>query len=235
MWILWFVIGAGMGSVANALIDRLPRGESWVKGRSHCDKCGHVLGISDLIPLLSYVLLGGKCRYCHKKIPVRNFLVELVMAVGISYLGYLSGLSYLMGIFFVTVVIAVMDWETRLVSEWLVGLWLILVILANWGNWANWTGTVVGVGVIGGIWAISRGKAMGFGDVEIAAVMGWWLGWMGVAVALWVAFVSGAIIGVIKGIKGKKGLRGEIAFGPFLIFGSWMAYIWGERLWNLIF
>ena len=59
MLAVWFVIGAGMGSVANALIDRLPRGESWVKGRSHCDKCGHVLNIFDLIPLLSFVWLRG--------------------------------------------------------------------------------------------------------------------------------------------------------------------------------
>ena len=122
--LLWFVIGAAAGSTANAVIDRLPRHESWFRGRSHCDKCGHVLGLLDLIPLLSYLVLGGKCRYCRKKIANRNFGVELLL--GLSFMvigGHLLSL-----IVWVTVVIAVMDWETRLVSEFLVLVWGILVI-----------------------------------------------------------------------------------------------------------
>ena len=230
-----------MGSVANALIDRLPRGESWIKGRSHCDKCGHVLNIFDLIPLLSYLLLGGRCRYCRSPIPYRNFLVELILGLAfVVILGH--SLAYdsllLTAIFFVTVEIAVMDWGTKLVSEALVVTWGGLAVMTNWTNMTygtNMLGLIVGVGVIGGIWAISRGKAMGFGDVEIAAVMGWWLGWRGIAVALWVAFVSGAFIGVIKGIKGKKGLKGEIAFGPFLILGTWVAYFAGDIIWRWLF
>src|SRR3989344_5493756 len=99
MGILWFIAGVIAGSAANALIDRLPRGESWVRGRSKCDSCKHELGFWDLIPLLSYLWLRGRCRYCRKKIPMRNFWVELGLGVGfflISYLGNLGDLSYLM-------------------------------------------------------------------------------------------------------------------------------------------
>ena len=238
MLAVWFVIGAGMGSVANALIDRLPRGESWVKGRSHCDKCGHVLNIFDLIPLLSFVWLRGKCRYCHKPISVRNFVVELILGLAfVVIIGH--SLAYnslsLAAIFFVTVVIAVMDWETRLVSEWLVLIWGGLVVVGGGTGVGNVWGTLVGVGVIGGIWVVTRGRAMGFGDVEIATVMGWWLGWRGIAVALWVAFVSGAIIGVVRVIRGIGGIKSEIAFGPFLLLGSWVAYFWGNIIWRWVF
>ncbi len=82
---------------------------------------------------------------------------------------------------------------------------------------------------------MGRGGGRGFGDVESAAVTGWWLGWPGIAVALWVAFVSGAIIGVIRVIRGIGGIKSEMAFGPFLILGSWIAYIWGENLIKLVF
>lgn len=238
MLLILFTIGAGMGSVANALIDRLPRGESWVKGRSHCDKCGHVLGILDLIPLLSYLVLSAKykgCRYCHKPIPVRNFLVELILGLAFMViLGHTWAYDsfVLIGIFFITIVIAVMDWETRLVSETLVGLWLVLVVLGGWGDWV---GALVGLGVIGGIWAVTRGKAMGFGDVEIATVMGWWLGWPRIVPALWVAFVSGAIIGIWQLAVGKLKMKSEIAFGPFLVFGAWVAYFVGDIMIKYVF
>jgi leader peptidase (prepilin peptidase)/N-methyltransferase len=134
-----------------------------------------------------------------------------------------------------------MDWETKLVSEAMVAVWGGLVVILNMTNMSYMTymwGAVVGVGVIGGIWAASRGRAMGFGDVEISAVMGWWLGWPGVAVALWVAFVSGAIVGLICliGRIGQiKGLKSEMAFGPFLILGSWVALLWGGKLITWIF
>ena len=108
------------------------------------------------------------------------------------------------------------------------------------GNTSSFTvaqliGTAVGVGLIGGVWAVSRGRAMGFGDVEIAAVMGWWLGWPKIAVGLWVAFIIGAIVGSYQLSVGKARLKSEIAFGPFLIIGAWIGYIWGSNLWNLIF
>ena len=219
-----------MGSVANAVIDRLPRGESWLRGSSHCDKCNHVLGIWDLIPIFSYLTLGGKCRYCQSPIPYRNLVVELLMGMGFVALSW-----QLWAIFWVTVVIAVMDWETHMVSELLVVIWGILIIAGNFQFSSSFLGLLVGLGLIGGVWAVSRGRAMGFGDVEIAAVMGWWLGWPKIAPALWVAFVSGAIIGVIRLMRRIGGLKSEIAFGPFLLIGAWVSYIWGTYLWNLMF
>jgi leader peptidase (prepilin peptidase)/N-methyltransferase len=195
-----FLIGVAMGSAANALIDRLPRNESWFKGRSKCDKCRHALNGKDLIPIFSYISLKGRCRYCRSPIPYRNLILEIIL--GLSFIvinGHSLSFNSLLLSFIavISVIIAVMDWETMMVSEALIVVWGGLVILANWANaanWANWGGVLVGVGLIGGLWVVSRGRAMGFGDVEIAAVVGWWLGWPKVLIGLWAAFVSGAVV-----------------------------------------
>ncbi len=224
-----------MGSAANALIDRLPRNESWVSGRSHCDKCKHVLNWYDLLPVFSYLLVKGKCRYCKSPIPPRNLLVEMFLGLAFIVLSWkfsvVSGQTILLfGILWVTTIIAVMDWETKLVSEAIVITWAVLVLMSVGLSLSPLVGVVTGVGIIGGIWAATKGKAMGFGDVEIAAVMGYWLGWQNTLVGLWLAFVTGAIVGVYQIIKGKKKLKSEIAFGPFLVIGAWMAYFWGDTI-----
>ena len=154
-------LGAVAGSAANAVIDRLPRRESWLRGRSRCDKCGHVLGVWDLIPVFSYVVLQGKCRYCHRSIAVRNLLVELVMAGSFVYLSNLGNLSYL-GILWITLIIAVMDWETQLVSDWLVLFWGGLAVVSSGIGMGNMWGAAVAVGVVvvGGM-GFLLGRSMG--------------------------------------------------------------------------
>jgi leader peptidase (prepilin peptidase) / N-methyltransferase len=227
--ILLFIMGIVLGSAGNAIIDRMPYKISWLKGRSKCDNCKHELSWKDLVPLLSYLSLQGRCRYCHKKIPVRNFLFELFMGVGFVAL---STSPLLLPLFWVTMVIAVMDWETKLVSDLLVVGWFIAVLLTL--NYQLFTTNLIGLGVgvllIGGLWAATRGRGMGFGDVEIAGAMGLWLGWPKVGIGLWIAFVIGAIYGIYQIIKRKAGMRSEIAFGPFLILGAWIAYFWGDAL-----
>ncbi len=228
--ILFGLVFLGMmaGSVANAVIYRLPRNISWIRGHSKCNHCKHELGFWDLIPILSYLLLGGRCRYCKKSIGSRYLFVELLMGLGFGLLAN----PLLCAIFWVTIVIAFMDWETKLVSEALVLIWAILVIGSR--N-INVGGALIGILLIGGIWAITRGKAMGFGDVEIAGVMGLWLGWPKIAAALWVAFIVGGVFGAWQMIRHKKNLKSQIAFGPFLIVGVWVAYFWGDMIIKYVF
>lgn len=265
--VIFFVFGAVFGSAANALIDRLPKNISWTKGRSVCDSCNHELKIIDLIPIVSYLSLinnaplhpplnlrGGNlsrwfsasCRYCQSPIPSRNFWVEILMGaafvvINSHMLSYSSVLLSL--IFWVTTIIAVMDFETRLVADVMVIVWGVLVFFNNQISITNnqiifnslnlksdFLGLLVSIGIIGGIWLFSKGKAMGAGDIGIAAVMGWWLGWPNIAAGLWVAFVTGAVYGVIKLIKRSSKLRDEVAFGPWLILGCWVGFLFGEKL-----
>jgi len=224
MTLLMFITGAV------AVIYRLPRGLSWVRGRSRCPECKHNLGFWDLIPVLSWVMLRGKCRYCHSPIPYRYLLVELLLgsAFTVSYLSNLGILSYFM--IWVTTVIAVMDWETMLVSDWMVLIWAGLAILSHLGDLSNLSylgGAVLGIGVIGGIWMISKKKAMGEGDIG--------LGWPRLVPALWISFVAGAAYGLWLLVLGKKTMKSKIAFGPFLILGSWIGYLWGDKIISYVF
>lgn len=243
--VYWGLLGAVTGSAANAVIDRLPAGVSWFSGRSKCDSCGRRLEVKDLVPLFSYLALRGKCRYCGKKIPARNFWVELAMTAGFlvifATVSPTLEMAAVMGIFWTSVVLAVMDMETKLVAEGLVGLLAVLVWVetiissgggVTLGSVGQWMGLLTGVVVIGGLWAASRGRAMGFGDVEIAVVVGWWVGWPIMAVALWVAFVAGGVWGLGLLWWKKAGIKSEVAFGQFLLLGMWVAWIYGERIWS---
>jgi leader peptidase (prepilin peptidase) / N-methyltransferase len=229
MWILWIIFGLLFGSTANALIDRLPRNISWTKGRSKCDSCGHQLHLADLIPVLSYLFLKGKCRYCQSPIPARNLLVELTMALGFVLLNN----WLLAAIWFITVTIAVMDWETQLVSDVLVIIWASLVTIyqfsiINFQFLNPISGLLVGAGVIGGLWLVTRGRGMGSGDIGLAAVMGLWLGWPNVWYGLLVAFVAGAIYGLVLIATKQAKLKSAIAFGPFIILAAWAVHLYGQ-------
>lgn len=234
-------MGAVWGSVANAVIYRLPKSIPWTRGKSVCPSCGHTLASADLTPLLSWLLLRGKCRYCKKNIGWRYFVVEAVMGIGFAVLTSLFGwgaAGLIIG-FWASVVIAVMDWETSLVSDAMCLVWLAGILLWQWSTGldvgSSILGILVSVGMIGGIWAYSRGKAMGFGDVEIAAVFGWWLGWPLAGVALWIAFVSGAVVGVAMIATRKTKIKATMPFGPFLVIGAWLAWGLGDKLLAALF
>jgi leader peptidase (prepilin peptidase)/N-methyltransferase len=223
MIILVGTLGAILGSVANALISRLPKDIPWSKGRSVCDFCKHQLSPLDLIPIASFIFLFGKCRYCKKPILVRNLLVEILMSV-FFVLGYLSNLSYLgYVIIFASVVIAVMDWEVMLISDKM--LWVLggAVLLSG----GDWRGALFGAGFIGGIWLITKKRAMGEGDIFLMGILGYWLGFNKTIMALWWAFVLGAAVSVVLMILKLRTRKDQIAFGPFLLIGAWIAYTWG--------
>ena len=114
-----------------------------------------------------------------------------------------------------------MDWESMLVSDWLVGIWAVLVIV---GGGASILGGLVGLGIMGIIWAITKGKAMGSGDIGISSVLGLWLGFPKIINALWMAFVAGGIYGAYLLVFRKAKLKTAVAFGPFLIIAGWIAY-----------
>lgn len=252
--IFWFLIGAIFGSAANALIYRLPRGMSWTKGRSICPSCKHELKFWDLIPLLSYLILGGKCRYCKKPIGVHYFMVELVTAIAFMIIANLTITNYnfqtihnlqlpilqtlnLCLIFWVMMIIAVMDWETKLISDSMIILLGGLITAYNLQTiynshfpMSNAMGILLGVGMIGGIWLLTKGRAMGSGDIELEAVLAWGLGWEKTLVGLWMAFVIGAIYGLFQIGMHQLKIRSEIAFGPFLITGAVIAFMWGDMI-----
>ena len=246
-----FTFGLAVGSFLNCLIYRLEI-DSKPTGRSFCPSCKHKLSWKDLIPLFSYLSLKGRCRYCGKKISFQYPLVEiatgiLFLLVGIN-LNPVLALDHLrlvltLAVFSLLVVVFVYDLRHFIIPNKIIYpvIFVTLALLVSKSFLASdyslilnniITGAIVFLSFLA-IYLLSRGKGIGFGDVRYAFFMGLFLGFPEVLVGLFLSFVIGAIIGVTFIILGRKGRKDMIPFGPFLVFGTVTAYLYGSELINL--
>lgn len=240
--LLLFFLGLFVGSFLNVIIDRVPRDESFLFGRSHCDVCQHVLAWYDLIPLLSFVFLRGCCRYCHKKIGWQFPLVELATGAlfACNYLIFSHAplitvvFSYL--ILMISIVIFFTDLWFGIIPDIAIGFGFILSIGVFFLQRENWLPHLLGF-LIGGsfflsLWFITKKKGMGFGDVKLAGFLGFLLGIPFLIPAGYIAFLTGAAVALILIMIRKKHLKGDtLPFGPFLILGGLITFYCGNTLW----
>jgi leader peptidase (prepilin peptidase)/N-methyltransferase len=238
LYIFVFVLGSIMGSFLNVCIYRIPRKETVVYNSSHCIKCSHKLAVKDLIPVFSYIFLKGRCRYCGKKIPIRYFLVELITAFSMLLLFYKYGLNLeflkYSVIILTLIVIAFIDLEHQIIPNRLVlfifiwaVLWHVFIPKISWIN--SLLGALLGGGLLFVLAVVSRG-GMGGGDIKLMFAAGFFLGLKNTVLALFIGFLSGAVIGVGLIFLSIKNRREPIAFGPFLSLGIITALIWGENI-----
>ncbi|MDQ7857263.1 MAG: prepilin peptidase [Armatimonadota bacterium] len=231
------VAGAILGSFANVLIYRMPRGESIVTPASRCPRCGTPIRAADNVPLVSYLLLRGRCRSCGERIAGRYPLVEglmaaLAAAAWATQPDLLARLSAL-ALAFLLLVITFIDLDHQLILNRLSypGVLLGLGFAAAQGRLVPAVLAALGAGgLIAAIVILSRG-GMGEGDIKLAAMIGAFLGWPGVAVALFAAFLVGGLVGVGLLALRLRRRRDAIPFGPALAAGALVALFWGERLW----
>jgi len=236
-----FVLGLCVGSFLNVLIYRLPKNLGFVKGRSFCPKCKHKLTWFDNIPLLSFLILKGRCRCCGKTISWKYPIVELLTGAVflLSYLSNLSCLSYLL--FAGLIVVFFIDLEHQIIPDEIVipfSLFFLIYFLVVNPNLLITNYLIAGFFsflFLYFIYLITKGKGMGFGDVKLAFLMGLVLGWPKIIVAFYLAFLTGAIIGIILILLKKSKLKQKIAFGPFLCLGTIIAYLWGEQIIKIFF
>ncbi len=247
MLILFTILGILIGSFLNVLIIRVPAGEDFVKTRSHCCTCNYTLRWYDLIPLISYMTLGGRCRKCGEKISIVYPIIELINGLFYGLIYYLKGFSMtlsgvesilIMIMFSTLLVISMIDLRHLIIPDGFV-IFIFILGLVRLGAIYAFTGTA---GIKGHIIAIfivsvpllliaiiSKG-GMGMGDVKLMAAAGFFLG----ARDILIAFVLGAIVGGVIAIglvafKGAKRVM-KIPFGPFLAIGIFSAMIFGEEI-----
>ncbi|KKS91525.1 MAG: Type 4 prepilin-like protein leader peptide-processing enzyme [Parcubacteria group bacterium GW2011_GWF2_43_11] len=238
---LFFIVllfGLTAGSFLNCVVYRLENNQSFLTGRSFCPKCKHVLAWYDLMPVLSFLLLGGKCRHCQKKISFQYPLVEIAVALLFLAIFYyrLPVFSYFLSLFLI--VIFIYDLKHYLILDKVIypaiGLTLIYDLL-RFDLFTNWNLLISAIGASGFFLLIvlaSRGKWMGVGDIKLAFLMGLILGWPNILVALFFAFLSGATIGVGLVLARRKSFKSEVPFGPFLVAGTIVAMFYGQALIN---
>jgi len=236
-----FLLGSIFGSFVNVLIDRLPRGESLIKGRSHCDSCKKRIKLYDLIPILSYILLGGKCRYCKAKIPRRVVMVEVLsglLFVLLFALSFESVVLYLLlcAAFLVILAIAVIDIEHGIILDvLLVALGIISVfyvfLLAPTLFFSHLITGFIAFMFLLIVFVATKGRGIGFGDVKYAFFIGFLLGAYLTILAFYVAFLTGALVSIILVVAHKKRFKGStIPFGPFLSLGVFVSILIGSEL-----
>lgn len=232
------LLGLVLGSFLNLCIDRLPRGESILSGRSHCDACGHLLGPLDLVPVFSFLALRGRCRYCQARIPRRSPLVELGTAVlfALVWLRFSLGLQGLLVALYgsLLIPILVIDLEHHRVLNALsypaIGLALAAAVIAPGRSpWEMLAGGALGFGLLL-LLALLYPAGMGMGDVKLAAFVGLAVGHPQVLLALFLAFLFGGAISGGLVLAKAIGRRDPIAFAPFLAAGALTTLFFGDQI-----
>lgn len=238
--ILVVLFGLIIGSFLNVCIYRIAREESIAFPQSHCINCGYELKPKDLVPVLSYIFLGGKCRSCKEKISIKYPLIEILNAVLylLIYLKFGFTLSLFKFCLFASllIVIGFIDFETKYVYNSTVVFGVIAGVgftALEWVEtksipWNYIVGAFIGFGVIYLIVVLTRG--MGEGDIDIALICGLFLGVKGILVTLFLAIILGGIVASIILILKLKDRKAEIAFGPYLAIGAIISCLYGKQL-----
>lgn len=255
LWPIAGVLGLFIGSYLNVVAWRWYRQDQQspqqLGSRSKCPHCGRVLSWKELVPIVSFIVQRGRCVKCKAELGIRYPLIELVTAIVFSGIVAVYGfhpitllLLILASIF---LVLALVDSETQLIPDHLsiialivTGISLVVLRVPNLLHRPvllglpvfehGITGLLIGIGILGSIVLITKGRGMGIGDIKLAGVLGLSLGGPATLLALFTGFVSGAIVGLIL-IQGKKAsLKTAVPFGPFLVFGWLVAILWSTPI-----
>lgn len=236
-----FLAGCCFGSLYNVVIHRLPEHESILHPGSHCPHCQHPISYYDNIPLVSYLLLRGKCRYCAAPISLRYPLVEGLTG-GLALLLFLSyGLTPQ---FFIEcllasllIVITFIDLDTYLIPDVLSLSGIVLGFACSFLTpRLSWLDSLLGIVLGGGFFFLiavgyqylRHKDGLGGGDIKLLAMIGAFLGWAGVVFTILAASLIGTVVGGVVMWRSRKGLDTRLPFGPFLAAGALLYLFWGE-------
>lgn len=235
-----FVLVAGIciGSFLNVLIYRIPAKLNFAKGRSFCPGCGHDLKAADLVPVVSFLFLRGKCRYCGDPISARYPMVELMGGVLALCSVLRFSFTWQALVVFVTacilLVIAFIDIDTMEIPNGLVAAILVLAVLSLvCFREIGWLSGLIGFFVISLpmlLMDLIIKDSFGGGDIKLCAACGLMLGWQQMLAAALIALITGGIFGAFLLISKKKGRKEHFAFGPFLSLGILIALFAGNFL-----
>lgn len=240
-----FITGLIIGSFLNVCIFRIPKGQSISFPPSHCMSCGNRIKPYDLIPVISYIILKGKCRYCKEKISVRYPLVELITGLLFLavYIKFNIGFELIKYFFLISlmIVIGMIDFDTTDVyskTTWtgIVGgiIFIILSYIFLHKSIVECLQFLYGGLLAGGVIAIIIiiTKGMGWGDFEICLLSGLYLGFKQSIVMLLISFITGGICGIFLIISKKKTRKDYIPFGPYIAFSCIITIFFGQAIIN---
>ena len=241
--VIIFILGLIVGSFSNVCVYRIPKNESIIFPASRCPKCSSPIKPVDNIPLLSYILLKGRCRNCGNKISTQYPIVEFLTGLIYLIICLIYGLSIQSLIYIILssalIIIAFIDLNEQIVPDVIslpgIAIGFIISFFVPYISFINSAlGVLVGGGIIliialGGS-AIFKKEAMGGGDVKLAAMIGAFLGWRYIIISLFLGFFLGALTGIILIMAKIKSREDVVPFGPFIVLGSFISLLWGEQI-----
>ncbi|MCD6442034.1 prepilin peptidase [bacterium] len=241
LFIVAFLTGLAFGSFLNCLIYRLHNHKT-ILGRSFCPKCGQKIRWYDNIPIVSFIFLKARCRSCHKRISWQYPVTELIMGLffALSIWLHIEELSLLVVlrdwvVFSTLLFIFVYDLKYSETEDVVLlpatALVLIFSLLLGQSFASIMFSALIGVSFFGIQYLITKGRGIGFGDLRIGFFMGIVCGnWQYLLVALFFAYIIGALISLILMLRGRKKMKSAIPLGPFLAIGTLMAFLFGDKI-----
>ena len=237
------VLGLLIGSFLNVVVWRVPRGESIVSPPSACPRCGRPISPRDNVPVVSWLLLRGRCRHCHEPISPRYPAVELATGAAFALVAARFGLSWELPAFLylaaVSIALALIDIDVRRLPDAIVlpSYPVAALLLSGAALLDGNPATILRV-LLGGaaafafyfVLAFAYPAGMGLGDVKLAGVLGMYLGFLGwgeVLVGLFMGFLVGGLVGVALILLRRAGRKSKIPFGPYMLIGAWIAVLAG--------
>lgn len=236
LWLPLAVAAPFIGSFLGLLVSRLPRDEAVVLGRSHCDRCGTVIAIRDLVPIASWLILGGRCRTCRAPIDPLSLTIEfaalgVVLWAATVLSGGLLVATCLYGWLLLT--LALIDAKTFLLPDPLNaalaagGLGTVTLLMPD-RLVDHLIGAALGSGLLWMVQLAYRGfrrrEGLGFGDVKLLGALGVWVSWEGLAGVVLYAAGFGLLVGAIMSPRDRAA---KLPFGPFLALGGWLVWLYG--------
>ncbi len=242
-YVVFFILGALLGSFGNVIIYRLPKGLSVVKPRSHCQGCNQMVAWYDNIPMISWLILRGRCRHCQAQFSFRYFMVELIMAVLFALTFHFVGWSWLLvdDLIFVfgLVVCSFIDLEHMILPDVFTLSGIVIGLIGALLNperyfWEAFAGVMMGGGFL---WMtayiyflMTKKEGMGGGDIKLIAWIGAVMGWKAIPFVIFSSAVIGTVVGLYMARGQKAGLKTMIPYGPFLAAGAIIYLLGGQTL-----
>ena len=238
IYALIFIFGITIGSFLNVCIYRIPRGETVVTTPSHCMTCGHKLRWFELLPLFSYIFLRGRCRSCKSQISPQYPIIEAVNGLLYVLVFAVNGLNLISIIYALftsaLLVLTVIDWRTYEIPISINIFILVLGCLKVVLDFNNFLDYLIGFFIVSGfllvLYMITKGRAIGGGDIKLMAVAGLLLGWQLIVLAFLIGCVLGSILHLIR--MKVSGAERMLAMGPYLSAGLFIAMLWGNSFIN---
>ena len=238
-----FVFGLIFGSFFNVVGLRTAEKQSIVTPRSHCRKCQHTLGVSELIPVVSYLWQKGRCKNCGAtiswKYPFFEFVTACLFTISPLVVGWSKDLLVLLLLVSLIIIVSISDLHNMLIPNQVLLFFGIMILIIRifiptspW--WDAYAGAMLGFGLLYIIAVVSKG-GMGGGDIKYFAVLGLFLGVKGILLTLFLAAFVGMLFGLIFMMFGKLKRKQPVPFAPFIGLAAWISYSFGEHIWKMYF